>query len=828
MTTEELLEQLEAEAQSETPVCVIDPETRTITVPPEYQLLGVENDKRVERITFRCPKIVGDNQDLSQNYQLFVNYQNANGDPDAYHIDDMEVDGDNIAFSWLLEENVTKYKGSIQIAFAAIIPGDTPEDPDKNRWNTTINTDCTVLTGLKCTQQVAESNPDALVQIWAAIDELKAGGGGTVDPEQIKQAVNGYLEENPPSGMTAEQEQQLNQNTTDVADLKSALSNKLDTNQGAENKGKSMVVGEDGGLVPGNIAKENTTFFEKKQIGELTETYSQIAQGGVLADENYSQTNGYYVSMVSQQYNAFRMTKDASKVSFFRKVKSGDIVKIRDRSGHSINEVTFIDENIYNLIMSGYQSEIGSSIDWEYVVKKEVTKNSLGQIRQDLTPELYKVWPDKVGYFVSEYIYGEAPFDGYLLLPNVYSTVSFVENFPTYEYKSQVNYGYTLENTLKNDPVIGEQMKKLLGLSYNKATIKISKFNFSPITDAIGANTESTAILEKLTEPLGNLQYVGGICANKKIYMAPNTASQIMVYDTINNYHYFIGADLGEQAFKYTGWVAYGGYLYSIPRGVNNFLRVDPVTDEVTIIELDTKYPIAPYGDYRDSHHYNGVISDDGFMYLPPAYSSDKLLKINMEDFTHEELDFTSDDVSTWIGCVKHPTENKIIFLSTKVFRIWNCENDTYTDIVDGTTRSCYDMVYDPRYNSFVGVYPNHVFALSLADNSIDNSIIDSDYINYMSTGYGVSLGLDGAIYHLEGKTAYKFTFNGTIFTQEDSITTSENVGSTTPYLAGQAIDNKGDIYGIPASGSLVRLKFSGLTREVPDYIVASQYYGKY
>lgn len=49
------------------------------------------------------------------------------------------------------------------------------------------------------------------------------GGEGTIDPEQIKQAVNGYLEENPVSGMTTEQEQQLNQNTQDVADLKSAM-----------------------------------------------------------------------------------------------------------------------------------------------------------------------------------------------------------------------------------------------------------------------------------------------------------------------------------------------------------------------------------------------------------------------------------------------------------------------------------------------------------------------------------------------------------------------------------------------------------------------------
>ena len=191
-TTEELLAQLEVEAQGETPVCVIDPETRTISVPPEYQLLGVENDKRVERIYFQCPKIVGDNKDLSQDFILFINYVNANGDPDAYKIEDMQVDGDNITFSWLLEENVTKYRGDIQFAFGAIIPGDTPEDPDKNRWNTTINTDCTCLAGLKCTQQVAESNPDALAQIWVAIDELKAGGGASgKDGREVELQNNG-------------------------------------------------------------------------------------------------------------------------------------------------------------------------------------------------------------------------------------------------------------------------------------------------------------------------------------------------------------------------------------------------------------------------------------------------------------------------------------------------------------------------------------------------------------------------------------------------------------------------------------------------------------
>lgn len=227
MTTDELLNEMERDAElyaSETPICTIDPDTRTITVPTEYQLLGVEGDKKVERIYFQCPKVVGDNQDLSQDYQLFINYQNANEELDAYKIDDMEVDGDNITFSWLLGEKVTKYKGNILFAFGAIKPGDDVDEPDKTRWNTTINSDCTCLIGLESTQAVGESNPDALAQIWAAINELKAGGASE---EQIQQAVNKYLEENPvQGGITEEQEQQLKQNTQDITDLKDVKVNK--------------------------------------------------------------------------------------------------------------------------------------------------------------------------------------------------------------------------------------------------------------------------------------------------------------------------------------------------------------------------------------------------------------------------------------------------------------------------------------------------------------------------------------------------------------------------------------------------------------------------
>lgn len=255
-------------------------------------------------------------------------------------------------------------------------------------------------------------------------------------------------------------------------------------------------------------------------------------------------------------------------------------------------------------------------------------------------------------------------------------------------------------------------------------------------------------------------------------------------------------------------------------------IRVDPMTDDVEIIPLATGYPVSPYGDYRDSHHYGGVISDSGYMYLPPAYSSDKLLKINMADFTHEELAFDSDDTNTWIGCAKHPTEDKILFLGGKVIRVWDCETDTFTDIKDGTNRACYDLVYDPRYNCMYGAYPNGVFALMLDD----YSIIDSGWINYQETGYGIALGIDGWAYHLEGRYAFRYLFNGTTWTTYNMsyVQTESDVGSDTPVLAGMALANDGSIYGVAASGAMTRLKFEGVKRRLPDYIVSSQHYGKY
>lgn len=51
------------------------------------------------------------------------------------------------------------------------------------------------------------------------------GMGGEISPEEIKNAVNEYLEKNPVKpGATTEQAQQIEQNKTDVASLKEETS----------------------------------------------------------------------------------------------------------------------------------------------------------------------------------------------------------------------------------------------------------------------------------------------------------------------------------------------------------------------------------------------------------------------------------------------------------------------------------------------------------------------------------------------------------------------------------------------------------------------------
>lgn len=184
MTLEEALEASGAEPVND--IFLINPETRTITVPETEKIFGVSHDGNTERKHFRCPKVVGDNIDLSTMH-LYINYQNANGDKYPYLVEDIRTDGDYITFSWLIGPDVVAYKGQIKfIVCAKKRDGTIPE------WNTTL-AEGTVLEGLEATDEVVERNPDIITQLLNRMREVEK----IATKEAMQEYVNTYLTEHP-------------------------------------------------------------------------------------------------------------------------------------------------------------------------------------------------------------------------------------------------------------------------------------------------------------------------------------------------------------------------------------------------------------------------------------------------------------------------------------------------------------------------------------------------------------------------------------------------------------------------------------------------------
>lgn len=152
----------------ESDICTIDAKTRVIFVPSTIVVGGVQSDKNAERIKFSCPKIVGDNLDLSK-FSVRINFENVSSVDfnvsikDQYICDDVAVDGENVTFSWLIGRNAARYMGTVRFIVCAV-----KTDSDSNisvEWNTAI-AEVPVLEGIEIDQpQIGEQEKDIINQL---------------------------------------------------------------------------------------------------------------------------------------------------------------------------------------------------------------------------------------------------------------------------------------------------------------------------------------------------------------------------------------------------------------------------------------------------------------------------------------------------------------------------------------------------------------------------------------------------------------------------------------------------------------------------------------
>lgn len=157
------------ELQNVDTTLIIDPDTRTIDAGSDF-LLGVETDNDAERVKFQCPKIVGDNLDLSQ-YHIYIHYQNAKGEKGKYLCEDIEDGGENITFSWLLSQKAVLYKGQTKFLVCA-----KKTQEETIVWNTTLASG-NVLEGLDVDEEIVQQNDDVIEQILLKLEQIEASGG---------------------------------------------------------------------------------------------------------------------------------------------------------------------------------------------------------------------------------------------------------------------------------------------------------------------------------------------------------------------------------------------------------------------------------------------------------------------------------------------------------------------------------------------------------------------------------------------------------------------------------------------------------------------------
>lgn len=140
-------------------ILVVDLESRLITIPKNVSILGVEADDETRILHFHVPRYYC-NIDLSE-FEIRVNYKNANGEPDMYIVTSTAVDDDLIKFDWVVGRHAFAKKGNVKFS---VCLKDLFEGVVRREFNTTPAT-LPVLEGLETGYDLSGGHTDIFEQL---------------------------------------------------------------------------------------------------------------------------------------------------------------------------------------------------------------------------------------------------------------------------------------------------------------------------------------------------------------------------------------------------------------------------------------------------------------------------------------------------------------------------------------------------------------------------------------------------------------------------------------------------------------------------------------
>lgn len=142
---------------------------RFITVPESLKKIGVQYDHNIITATFDCPRY-WDGRDLST-MRFYVNYMRPDGMAGSYLADKPTIDttdADILHFDWVISGNVTAVQG--QISFLVCAKCTDSEGNEKNHWNSELNQDLYVSSGMRCQETIIHRHPDIITQLLVRME----------------------------------------------------------------------------------------------------------------------------------------------------------------------------------------------------------------------------------------------------------------------------------------------------------------------------------------------------------------------------------------------------------------------------------------------------------------------------------------------------------------------------------------------------------------------------------------------------------------------------------------------------------------------------------
>ena len=158
---------------------------RYITVPESLQKIGVQFDHNAETVTFDCPRY-WDGHDLSK-MKIYINYMRPNDSFGAYLCSDAEIDSmDNtiMHFNWVISGHVTEFAGPL--SFLVCICDVDQNGDSTTHWNSELNTQMYISSGMKCRDAILGRYPDIITQLLNRMDSVEAVFAPTVEITEIE------------------------------------------------------------------------------------------------------------------------------------------------------------------------------------------------------------------------------------------------------------------------------------------------------------------------------------------------------------------------------------------------------------------------------------------------------------------------------------------------------------------------------------------------------------------------------------------------------------------------------------------------------------------